>query len=231
MGGVGERFLLELGFFDGMSSNGGRSNSVSSAIAVAVEARSDFSSMSQGSGESSIMSGFSSNETLLIDLFLLKLLGLSEERWLLKIEWVGELSVRDSQDLSFTTDCFVSSCSAGCSLRFSLAATVSVVSAAAAAVAALFISHMSEVWEAGPDLLSSEPEPGSSLVSQDADLCSNRVALNMFDCLVLSLWFCFYTPWVWGILVWKLLLFALFPFFILLFFLILLLLFLIFFQV
>ena len=63
---------------------------------------------------------------------------------------------------------------------------MSVVSAAAA-VAALFISHMSEVWEAGPDLLSSEPEPGSSLVSQDADLCSNRVALNMFDCLVLSL--------------------------------------------
>ena len=86
MGGVGERFLLEFGFLDGRSSNGGRSNSVSSAIAVAVEARSDFSSMSQGSGESSIMSGFSSNETLLIDLFLLKLLGLSEERWLLKIE-------------------------------------------------------------------------------------------------------------------------------------------------
>ena len=85
MGGVGERFV-QLGFFDVMSSNGGRSNSASSAIAAAVWAKSDFSRVSQGSGESSIMSGFSSNETLLIDLFLLKLLGLSEERGLLKIE-------------------------------------------------------------------------------------------------------------------------------------------------
>ena len=75
------------------SSGGGRSWSSTSSLiqlSTAQEASSAFSVTSRGSGVlSSMILGFSSNETLLSDLTRPR--RLSEDRWLLRMEWVGEL--------------------------------------------------------------------------------------------------------------------------------------------
>merc|ERR1719150_3529972 len=93
LGGVGERAGKHLLGWGATSSSGGTSmsgSSTSSSMQLdATETCSVFPGISLGSGESSIISGFSSNETLFSDLFLPRLLGLSEERGLLKMEWVG----------------------------------------------------------------------------------------------------------------------------------------------
>ena len=75
------------------SSGGGCSWSSTSSLmqlSTPEEASSACSVTSQGSGVfSSMILGFSSNETLFSDLTLPR--RLSEDRWLLRMEWVGEL--------------------------------------------------------------------------------------------------------------------------------------------
>ena len=88
-GGVGDLGDRDLVWVTSSSGGGWSSTSSLMQLSAAQEASSAFSVTSRGSGAvSSIILGFSSNETLFSDLTLPR--RLSEDRWLLRMEWVGE---------------------------------------------------------------------------------------------------------------------------------------------
>ena len=88
-GGVGDLGDGDMVWVTSSSGGGWSSTSSLMQLSAAQEVSSAFCVTSRGSGVlSSIILGFSSNETLLSDLTLPR--RLSEDRWLLRMEWVGE---------------------------------------------------------------------------------------------------------------------------------------------
>ena len=91
-GGVGDLGVINEDVLATSSSGGGWSWSSTSSLmqlSATEEASSTLSATWPGSGVLSIILGFSSNETRFSDLTLPR--RLSEDRWLLRMEWVGEL--------------------------------------------------------------------------------------------------------------------------------------------